>query len=86
MGDTISLKITDKVLYIQHLDRSRDDSTDLFRVKEPRWHDKPPELSEKKYFCASSLFCGCNEVFILHGKEQYRLMVTSQNKLILTKQ
>ena len=31
MGDTLSLKITDKVLYIQHLDRSRYDSTDLFR-------------------------------------------------------
>ena len=31
MGDTFSLKITDKVSYIQHLDRSRYDSTDLFR-------------------------------------------------------
>ena len=31
MGDTFSLKITDKVMYIQHLDRSRYDSTDLFR-------------------------------------------------------
>ena len=34
MGDTFSLKITDKVLYIQHLDRSRYDSTALFRFKE----------------------------------------------------
>ena len=33
MGDTFSLKITDKVSYIQHLDRSRYDSTDLFRFK-----------------------------------------------------
>ena len=32
IGDTLSLKITDKVLYIQHLDRSRYDSTDLFRI------------------------------------------------------
>ena len=32
MGDTFSLKITDKVSYIQHLDRSRYDSTDLFRI------------------------------------------------------
>ena len=32
MGDTLSPKITDKVLYIQHLDRSRYDSTDLFRI------------------------------------------------------
>jgi len=32
MGDTFSLKITDKVLYLQHLDRSRYDSTDLFRI------------------------------------------------------
>jgi len=31
MGDTFSLKITDKAMYIQHLDRSRYDSTDLFR-------------------------------------------------------
>ena len=34
MGDTFSLKITDKVLYIQHLDRSRYDSTDLFRFND----------------------------------------------------
>ena len=33
MGDTLSLKITNKVLYIQHLVRSRYDSTDLFRLK-----------------------------------------------------
>ena len=32
MGDTFSLKITNKVLYIQHLDRSRYDSTGLFRI------------------------------------------------------
>ena len=28
MGDTLSLKITDKVLYIQHLDRSRTTAMD----------------------------------------------------------
>ena len=33
MGDTLSLKITDKVLYIQYLGRSLHDSTDLFRLK-----------------------------------------------------
>ena len=32
MGDTLSPKITDKVLYIQHLNRSRYDSTDFFRL------------------------------------------------------
>ena len=32
MGDTLSHKITEKALYIQHLDRSRYDSTDLFRI------------------------------------------------------
>ena len=32
MGDTFSLKITDKVMYIQYLDRSRYDSTDFFRI------------------------------------------------------
>ena len=34
MGDTFSLKITDKVLYIQYLDRSRYGSTDLFKIIE----------------------------------------------------
>ena len=33
MGDTLSFKINNKVLYIQHLDRSRYDSTDFFRLK-----------------------------------------------------
>ena len=33
MGDMLSPKITDKVVYIQHHDGSRDNSTDLFRVK-----------------------------------------------------
>ncbi len=36
MADTFSLKITDKVLYIQHLDRSRYDSTDLFRFNDDK--------------------------------------------------
>ncbi len=34
MGDTLSLKITNKVLHIQPLDRSRYDSTDFFRLKQ----------------------------------------------------
>ena len=34
MGNTFSLKITDKVLYIQHLDRSRYDTTNLFRFND----------------------------------------------------
>jgi hypothetical protein len=32
MGDTLSLKIIDIILYIQHLYRSRYDSTNLFRI------------------------------------------------------
>lgn len=41
--------------------------------------------SVKKYFCSKSLFNGSHEIIILHGKEQYRLRRTRQNKLILTK-
>ena len=38
-----------------------------------------------KYFCSTSLLCGNHEVIILHGEDKYRLRLTRQNKLILTK-
>jgi len=43
MGDTFSLKITGKVSYIQHLDQSRYDSTDLFRIINRNGSDYPAE-------------------------------------------
>jgi len=42
-------------------------------------------VKDKRYLCSTSLFCGNHEIIILHGKEQYRLRVTRQNRLILTK-
>ena len=39
----------------------------------------------RRYYCANSLFNGSKEVFILHGDQEYRLSVTRQDKLILTK-
>lgn len=38
-----------------------------------------------RYYCANSLFNGSREVYILHGKQQYKLSITRQGKLILTK-
>ena len=34
---------------------------------------------------SSDLFCSSRELLITHGDETYRLRLTSQNKLILTK-
>lgn len=31
------------------------------------------------------LFAGCREILIIHGQEIYRLRLTRQNRLILTK-
>ena len=38
-----------------------------------------------KVFDTGALFAGQNEVFIRHGSETYRLRLTRQNRLILTK-
>ena len=59
MGDTLSLKITDKAWYIQHLDRSRYDSTDLFRIMVNHSGQKISALSQRpdylNYFITSNV-------------------------------
>ncbi len=46
---------------------------------EARNLDKPPILTSRE------LFQGRREVIIEHGTDQYRLLITSNNKLILMK-
>ena len=46
---------------------------------EARNLDKPPILTSRE------LFQGRREVIIEHGADQYRLLITSNNKLILMK-
>ncbi len=58
---------------------------DMNVVKDINGAEKLLPMDTKKYFCARDLFRGSKEIIILHGKEQYRLRVTRQNKLILTK-
>ena len=67
MGDTLSLKITDKVLYIQHLDRSRYDSTDLFR-----FNKSLKVLFMSSYIYQQLIFLAIHIqlVFVLNIKEQ----------------
>ena len=48
MGDTFSLKITDKVLYIQYLDRSRYDSTDFLGLCRPQIIANTPNTRQYK--------------------------------------
>jgi len=44
----------------------------------------PPETPQR-VLCSDSLFQGARELRIAHGGETYRLTVTRQGKLILTK-
>jgi hemin uptake protein HemP len=49
------------------------------------WH-KPPEAPElKRRVTSPELFAGAREVIIEHHGEEYRLRITKQGKLILTK-
>ncbi|MBK1652099.1 hemin uptake protein HemP [Halorhodospira halochloris] len=36
-------------------------------------------------FSSEELFCGCRQLIIVHGEQEYRLQQTRQGKLILTK-
>lgn len=52
--------------------------------------DKPSATSEPsqpklKAICSDELFLGSREVLIVHQNEVYRLRITRQDKLILTK-
>lgn len=50
---------------------------------------KPPpdyrQIAGRKTVASAELFDGESEVLILHNGEQYRLRITRQDKLILTK-
>jgi hemin uptake protein HemP len=45
----------------------------------------PAKAGVKPCFHSRELFCGHREVCIKHADQQYRLYITRQNKLILTK-
>jgi len=50
--------------------------------------EPPPDyrpVSGRRIVESAALFDGQNEVLILHNGEQYRLRITRQDKLILTK-
>ena len=49
----------------------------------PQRHDHPVDYP--KTVMSSALFEGSSEVLILHNGVQYRLRITRQDKLILTK-
>lgn len=49
----------------------------------PRRHDHP--VDSIKTVTSTTLFEGSSEVLILHNGVQYRLRITRQDKLILTK-
>lgn len=46
---------------------------------------EPPPEHRPKVVASAELFDGESEVLILHNGEQYRLRITRQDKLILTK-
>jgi hemin uptake protein HemP len=45
----------------------------------------PSGPAPARHLESQALFAGANEVVIAHGGEQYRLRITRQGKLILTK-
>jgi hemin uptake protein HemP len=61
---------------------TQDEKVNLFECS---MSDAVTDSTSKKYICAFRLFSGHKEIYILHGDEQYKLSITRQNKLILTK-
>ncbi|MFH1716335.1 MAG: hemin uptake protein HemP [Planctomycetota bacterium] len=53
--------------------------------KYPDDHSEWPRTDRVRVLDARELFGECNEVRVLHCNEEYRLMLTRNNKLILTK-
>lgn len=47
--------------------------------------DKAAQPKPKRKVSSEELFAGANEVLILHAGEEYRLRITKNGKLILTK-
>lgn len=56
----------------------------LSATNKPDLEQRQIAISENR-IDARELFQGTREIFIAHGDELYRLRLTSQNKLILTK-
>jgi hemin uptake protein HemP len=46
---------------------------------------KPISANSQQRITSEQLFAGTNQVVIVHNGEQYRLRITSNDKLILTK-
>ncbi len=46
---------------------------------------EPSSPKMKPHLQSAALFAGAREVIIEHGTEEYRLQITKQGKLILTK-
>ena len=64
---------------------SRDDGPGLYVAENSSASDKRPVLVLNNRIDSRELFAASREVTITHGTEIYRLRLTSQNKLILTK-
>ena len=64
---------------------SRDDGPGLSAVESRHTSDKRPVFVVDNRIDSKELFSTAREVTIMHGEEIYRLRLTSQNKLILTK-
>lgn len=47
--------------------------------------EKPPPALNPPVVTSAELLAGGRELVIRHGPERYRLLLTGQNKLILTK-
>jgi hemin uptake protein HemP len=74
-------------------DRSGGRMTEISRTKHKdlKGHGDTPPVRERtiamrgNMLDSKELFSGSRELIIAHGSESYRLRLTSQNKLILTK-
>ncbi len=64
---------------------SRDDGPGLSVAESRHSSDKRPVFVLDNRIDSKELFSAAREVTIAHGEEVYRLRLTSQNKLILTK-
>lgn len=64
---------------------SQDDGPDLSRMELRTSSDKRPVFILDNRIESRELFASSREITISHGDDIYRLRLTSQNKLILTK-
>ncbi len=57
----------------------------LKKTSDPRLDGKLPDGVRQRCLSSDELFRGRREVRIVHAGQEYRLFVTSKDKLILTK-